>query len=364
MTTRKKSIYSILLTLGLIASSGVYVAPIAQAADATTVIISPDGFDNISYVFTIKHPSDVTCEWGTGNPEYGSSCSFDITYSINWVENLTTGYGTKNGVLEAGRTPYKPYSEYLSPSRNGLRVLSDGVDVIDGWSVMSMYGNRNVEQTMKISIKFTGPTTLTFSLKDYILPDYNKQISVSGSGVRINGLSKADAISAYKSAQAKASADAKAEADAKIASEKAALAKKLLSITCKSGSKSKIVRGENPTCPKGYKNPMASYLTFQAFQKCKLFKKDSLLVNASLLDNGKTLDFNSVGKYPYFNQYNFATYEDLVCALGVMKTPSFVTSQINSTRALDGIQKATWGNISAFWTYHPDNGVNITFNQS
>ena len=108
---------------------------------------------------------------------------------------------------------------------------------------------------------------------------------------------------------------------------------------------------------------MASFLTFQAFQKCKLFKKDNILVKASLLDGGKTLDFSSIGKYKYSSQYNFATYQDLVCALGVMKTPSFVTSQIESTRALDGVQKANWGKMQAFWTYHPDNGVNITFNQ-
>ena len=45
-----------------------------------------------------------------------------------------------------------------------------------------------------------------------------------------------------------------------------------------------------------------------------------------------------------------------------MNAPSFVTAQIDTTRALDGLQKATWGKLSAFWTYHPDNGLNISFN--
>jgi hypothetical protein len=48
----------------------------------------------------------------------------------------------------------------------------------------------------------------------------------------------------------------------------------------------------------------------------------------------------------------------------VMKAPSFVTAQIDSTRALDGLQKATWGRLSAFWTYHPDNGLNISINSN
>jgi hypothetical protein len=45
-----------------------------------------------------------------------------------------------------------------------------------------------------------------------------------------------------------------------------------------------------------------------------------------------------------------------------MNAPSFVTAQIDTTRALDGLQKATWGKLRAFWTYHPDNGLNISFN--
>lgn len=362
MKILKSPLSSLLLTLGLIASGGFVGVPIAQAAEATTVIKSPDGLDNVNYIFTIKHPSEVTCAWGTGNPEYGNRCSFEIKYNINWEENRTTGANTSNGALESNRSPMLPYSTYLMPSRNGLTVLSDGVNVLDGWAARSMYGDRNVDQTLTIDFTYKGPTTLTFSLKDSIHAFHNNKLTISGSGIRVTGPSKADAIAAYNNAQAKASADAKATADAKAASEKAALAGKLLSITCKSGSKSKTVRGENPKCPKGFTNPMASYLTFQAFQQCKLFKKDNFLVNASLLDNGRTLDFNSVGKYNS-TQYNYATYSDLVCALGVLKTPSFVTSQINSTRALDGIQKATWGKISAFWTYHPDNGVNITFNQ-
>jgi hypothetical protein len=59
-----------------------------------------------------------------------------------------------------------------------------------------------------------------------------------------------------------------------------------------------------------------------------------------------------------------ASYADVSCTLSVMKAPSFVTAQIDTTRALDGLQKASWGKVSAFWTYHPDNGLNISFNSN
>ena len=33
---------------------------------------------------------------------------------------------------------------------------------------------------------------------------------------------------------------------------------------------------------------------------------------------------------------------------------------INSTRALDGMQTDSWHDITARWTYHPDDGLDIT----
>ena len=175
----------------------------------------------------------------------------------------------------------------------------------------------------------------------------------------------ADKAAADKAAaDAKAAAD-KAAADAKAAADRAATqaaqdAKKL-TITCKKGSSSKKVTGESPVCPKGFTNSLDKYLTFQAYSKCKLYKKDSSLAGVSLLDNGRTLKFSYTGKYSSYIA-SAVSYTDLACSLLVMKAPSFVTAQIDTTRALDGLQKANWGKISAFWTYHPDSGLNITFN--
>jgi hypothetical protein len=177
-------------------------------------------------------------------------------------------------------------------------------------------------------------------------------------------------------AVAKAAADARAAADAKAAADRAAAevkaaadraatqatqdAKKL-TITCKKGSASKKVTGESPVCPKGFTNSLDKYLTFQAYSKCKLYKKNNSFAGVAILDNGQTLKFSYTGKYSSF-MASAVSYADVSCTLSVMKAPSFVTAQIDTTRALDGLQKATWGKNSAFWTYHPDNGLNISFN--
>jgi hypothetical protein len=170
----------------------------------------------------------------------------------------------------------------------------------------------------------------------------------------------ADKLAADAKAKAdRAAADAKAAAD-RAATQAAQDAKKL-TITCLKGKKSKKVTGESPVCPKGFTNSLDKYLTFQAYSKCQLYKKDSSLAGVSLLDKGTTLKFSYAGKYSSYIA-STASYADVACALSVMKAPSFVVSQIDTTRALDGLQRATWGKLSAFWTYHPDSGVNISFN--
>ena len=176
-------------------------------------------------------------------------------------------------------------------------------------------------------------------------------------------IADAKAAADKAAAEAKAAAD-RAAADAKAAADKAAIqaaqdAKKL-TITCVKGKTKKKVTGETPKCPSGYKNPLDSYLTFKAYSNCKLYKKNSYLAGVKLSDGGKTLTFSNVGRFDY--SADSGNYADVECTLSVIKTPSFVTSQINSTRALDGLQKATWGKISSFWTYHPDNGLSISFN--
>jgi len=170
----------------------------------------------------------------------------------------------------------------------------------------------------------------------------------------------ADRAAAAAEAKAKAAAAAEAEAAADRAAIQAVQDAKKLTITCVKGKVKKKITGETPKCPSGYKNPLDSYLTFKAYSNCKLYKKNSYIAGVKLSDGGKTLTFSNVGRYDY--SADSGNFLDVECALSVIKTPSFVTAQINSTRALDGLQKATWGKISSFWTYHAENGLNISFN--
>lgn len=53
--------------------------------------------------------------------------------------------------------------------------------------------------------------------------------------------------------------------------------------------------------------------------------------------------------------------EDVSCLLGELNAPDYVAEHINSTRALDGQQTDEWDDVEARWTYHPDDGLKITF---
>ncbi|MCH7231884.1 hypothetical protein L0U85_13625 [Glycomyces sp. L485] len=51
---------------------------------------------------------------------------------------------------------------------------------------------------------------------------------------------------------------------------------------------------------------------------------------------------------------------EVMCIFDELEMPDAVISQINGTRALDGTQEANFGDYSTFWTYHPDDGLNMT----
>ncbi len=50
---------------------------------------------------------------------------------------------------------------------------------------------------------------------------------------------------------------------------------------------------------------------------------------------------------------------DLACMLDALKAPDAVIDHMDSTRSIDGTQTDDWGDFSASWTYHPDNGLDI-----
>jgi hypothetical protein len=79
---------------------------------------------------------------------------------------------------------------------------------------------------------------------------------------------------------------------------------------------------------------------------------------AQISNDERSLTLTSVGKsvglsYPY-----------LRCIGNQIGMPEAVHSKIGITNALAGVVEATWPGYSAFWTYHPDHGLNITISKT
>lgn len=222
------------------------------------------------------------------------------------------------------------------------------VDIPDSVSIL---GNDVFRENKNLrSIIYCGPAVRNLPTSPTCPADRK---AIQDAKVVANNKAAAEKLAAEKLAAEKLAAE-------KLAAERASQDAKKLTIKCVKGKATRIVVGENPQCPKGYTNPMAKHPTFQAYSKCKLFKKDYILAGAQLRDNGATLILNAVKEFRY--EVSALVGTDLNCATSILKMPAFVDAKIGSTRAIDGMQNAQWGKLSAFWNYHPDNGLNITFN--
>jgi hypothetical protein len=81
---------------------------------------------------------------------------------------------------------------------------------------------------------------------------------------------------------------------------------------------------------------------------------------ARLGDGGYTLTLQTPPKYSELG----LPMTDVACILTGVSIPDSVVSEMDSTRALDGTQKASWDKFQASWTYHPDNGMRIILTES
>lgn len=102
-------------------------------------------------------------------------------------------------------------------------------------------------------------------------------------------------------------------------------------------------QGSKPTTTKTFK-----YLTEKAVWSCGLRSN----YFATLRDGNRTLIIESGGLG--------LPSSALSCIFKQLKMPSWVRARVDSTRALDGEKTATWSGYKAFWTYHPDDGLNMT----
>jgi hypothetical protein len=76
-------------------------------------------------------------------------------------------------------------------------------------------------------------------------------------------------------------------------------------------------------------------------------------------DAGKTLIIDGEGE-----ESTGAEMVDEALALALLDIPSSVSGRMDNTRALDGMQTASWGNYEASWTYHPDEGLDVVVTEA
>ena len=53
----------------------------------------------------------------------------------------------------------------------------------------------------------------------------------------------------------------------------------------------------------------------------------------------------------------------LACVLGDIDTPDAIVSQMDATTAMMGAQTAEFEDFHYVWSYHPDNGINMTITE-
>jgi hypothetical protein len=53
----------------------------------------------------------------------------------------------------------------------------------------------------------------------------------------------------------------------------------------------------------------------------------------------------------------------LRCVVAKADVPGAVLARMEGTRALDGRQEAEWDNYVISWTFHPDDGMDVIFQE-
>ena len=347
------------------------VLPVANAADVQSTYVVQDSFYKARWNFTITHPNSVDCDWGKSDPRYsnGVLCNFSVTFTWNWTADPTAG--TYNYAPTASDSPWnKANFELIDSTGKNLVSVYDSFYSPGAVNLIGYERKSSGTLTQKVTFQYSDPGPLKFLYKKSAILNTEKEVVLVSSPqtIQVNGKSKSAALAEIQAAEAKAKADAdaKAKADAEAAAiarqkETARIQALKYTINCVKGKTSKKVMGDPPVCPSGFTDANAKLLPHVGYVKCRLYKKDSkYLGSVALQDKGRTLNFSTLGKYEGYGQ-NIPTWNDFVCATNAMGMPSFVMNQINTTRALDGRVTANWGKITATWTYHPDNGLNISF---
>lgn len=89
----------------------------------------------------------------------------------------------------------------------------------------------------------------------------------------------------------------------------------------------------------------------QAVRTCTLSTTDSIVVG----DEGMTVTVDGRGD----EDPDGASISDTFCLLDATEVSTAAMAQIEGTTSLQGRQSASWGDVDASWTYHPDNGLDL-----
>lgn len=83
-------------------------------------------------------------------------------------------------------------------------------------------------------------------------------------------------------------------------------------------------------------------------------------VSGVIDDDGRTMSLRRIAAKEEPGRVSLLDYD---CILGELAVPRAVRDHMGSTRALDGTQTDEWDRLKARWTYHPDDGINLTITQ-
>ena len=103
------------------------------------------------------------------------------------------------------------------------------------------------------------------------------------------------------------------------------------------------------------------FVAFQLFGQSQVFSEAAEACLASDR-NGVTVDDGGGAMYLNGEGEESAGVDVLtqICILNELNVPDSVYDRIASTTSLMGVQDATWDNYEASWTYHPNNGLDIS----
>lgn len=90
-----------------------------------------------------------------------------------------------------------------------------------------------------------------------------------------------------------------------------------------------------------------------AFDECGMEDR----VGAEMTDGGHTVLLDQKGE----TDSEGLDIIEVGCFLYALDLPDSIAAQMDSTRALDGRQTAEFDGIKVSWTYHPDSGIDLIF---